>query len=188
VAKYDGKDDSEADGRISFEEFAVMFGELVDRQDSAFPSGTHGYMPPEQYSDEDSNLTPASEVYSLGVTLFKLLTGRLPFEAVKTKEGSWFGGLSRDGKSSDILDTGPISEIEKERQLWRDVVSGEHVQVPDLRAFTDQPLPESFVKAVETCLAKDPMQRFESAEEAQAAFQAVLQEIGADDRHLGSGV
>lgn len=41
--------------------------------------GTPNYMAPEQ---ADSNtLTPAADVYALGVTIFQMLTGRVPYEA-----------------------------------------------------------------------------------------------------------
>ena len=41
--------------------------------------GTPAYMPPEQVNGELDKIGPASDIYSLGVVLYHLLTGQLPF-------------------------------------------------------------------------------------------------------------
>ena len=58
-------------------------GAITLRQAGAL-IGTPRYMAPEQYNDHD--LTPAADVYSLGVILYEMLTGMAPFTGSTTVE------------------------------------------------------------------------------------------------------
>jgi tetratricopeptide (TPR) repeat protein/tRNA A-37 threonylcarbamoyl transferase component Bud32 len=67
--------------------------------------GTPAYMSPEQAEGRWDILRPASDIYSLGATLFALLTGRAPFQ----------------GSTHDILEKVKRGEILPPRQVHKDV-------------------------------------------------------------------
>lgn len=48
--------------------------------------GTAQYMSPEQAGGETNRISPASDIYSLGVIMFQLATGRLPFDGTSFGE------------------------------------------------------------------------------------------------------
>jgi eukaryotic-like serine/threonine-protein kinase len=75
----------DAEGRAKIADFGIarLAGADTFTEDGTV-MGTAGYISPEQASGEPA--TPASDVYSFGVILFRVLTGRLPFEGESALE------------------------------------------------------------------------------------------------------
>ena len=77
---------AKADGTPSVAEKRVVTDESVVKITSGTPTrlgsalGTPGYMSPEQAFGATDQLTPATDIYSLGATMFTLLTGRAPIQ------------------------------------------------------------------------------------------------------------
>ena len=66
-------------GRARILDFGIITAsDGADETSTASLAGTPGYMSPEQIRGEP--LTPASDLFSLGIVLYRMLTGRRPFE------------------------------------------------------------------------------------------------------------
>ncbi len=70
------------DGRVALADFSVssLVAEEAQGGGPAFLEGTLHYMSPEQTGRMNRTVDYRSDYYSLGVTFYHLLTGRLPFE------------------------------------------------------------------------------------------------------------
>jgi serine/threonine-protein kinase len=68
------------EGRAKISDFGIArLGNAGTLTEAGTVLGTAAYISPEQGAGREA--TPASDVYSFGVVLFRMLTGRLPFEA-----------------------------------------------------------------------------------------------------------
>src|SRR5262249_45833696 len=78
-----------SDGKIKLTDFGIA-KDLDETQLTATHCtvGTASYMSPEQCKGE-RNLSHKSDLYSLGVVLYELVTGRKPFEAENTMDMFW---------------------------------------------------------------------------------------------------
>jgi len=147
ISKYDTNED----GSIQEEEFYDMFGELVASQDKANPAGTYQYMSPEQLLGQRA--TVSSDVYSLGVTMFKLAAGRPPYE--REQELSWRPG---------------VSKAVEERESWKTLVCSDlDAKWPTLNSI-DPEIPKEFSEIVARCMEKRAENRFSCVTDVQAAI------------------
>ncbi len=113
-------------------------------------AGTPAYMSPEQALSEKP--TSQSDIYSLGILLFEMLTGERPFNGERGKTG------------------GSVDE----RVRWEQI----HQPAPAARDLNPNISPEVEAVVLKT-LAKDPSRRYSSALEiSQALEQAIQPESG----------
>ncbi len=132
---------------------------------SGFFVGTPEYMSPEQAGVGDGDVDTSSDVYSLGVVFYELLTGHLPIEP-RTEDGSEVLNWQRALASGD-----PIKPSQRLKSMYA-LSSSKAVEAPpgvDLRDV-DTDLDSVVLKA----LSRERERRYSSASEFAADIERVL--------------
>src|ERR671929_815245 len=131
------------DGRLKVTDFGIARAGASEMTETGSIMGTAQYLSPEQA--QGHAVTATSDIYSIGVMLYEMLAGRLPFE----------------GDSAVAVALKHLSEQPAPISQWR----------PDVH-----PALEAVVMAA---LAKDPAQRWQSAEDLAAGLEAARTQIEA---------
>jgi serine/threonine protein kinase len=139
-------------------DFNISYSSKVEgATPAAYFGGSLAYMSPEQleaydprYSRKAEDLDGRSDIFSLGVLLWELLTGRRPFE-------------------DDALDQGWSRVIDSMIDSRRTGIAPEHV------AQFPPDAPPELQDILRRCLAADPAQRFASADDLARQLEMCLQ-------------
>ena len=136
-------------GRVFVNDFGIA--RLSESATVTFSTpGTAAYMAPEQWRGGE-DVSPATDIYALGVMLFELLTGELPFTGRTVQTGGH----------------------------TREKVMREHLAEAPPRASQLRPdLPIAFDALLARCLAKAERDRFAQVEELVAAFATACSDHG----------
>ena len=125
--------------------------------------GAREYCSPEKF-DPDKRPTPASDVYSLGVLLYEMLTGDVPFR--EPSEGSpeyKASALEYAHRHAD-----PPSMFEARKIAYEKAFPSKYYQ----RDF-----PEELERIIRKCLAKRPEERYKNAKELLVALTSLYSSI-----------
>ncbi|MEE8572389.1 MAG: LpqB family beta-propeller domain-containing protein, partial [Gemmatimonadota bacterium] len=123
------------------------FGELV---------GTPEYMSPEQLEMTGLDVDTTTDVYSLGVLLYELLVGALPFDPKTLREAGW-DGLRRLIREVDP--PRPSTRVAQAEERAAEAATRRHTEIDALRKVVRGELDWITMRALE----KDRTRRYQSA-------------------------
>jgi eukaryotic-like serine/threonine-protein kinase len=123
----------DADGRAKIADFGIArMGGAGTLTEAGTMLGTAAYISPEQGGGEPA--TAASDVYSFGVILFRMLTGRLPFEAEQPFE---LVGMHRNVPPPPVASLRPDAPPELARLADAALAKDPSARPPDGSALVD---------------------------------------------------
>jgi len=135
-----------ATGHLTGHTIVTGFGELL---------GTPEYMSPEQATFGSHAMGPASDTYSLGVLLYELLAGVLPFDPTRLRE-SGLAETTRIIREEDA--PSPVTRLQQTGFLSA-VAQNRHTTPETLRHL----LSHELTRILNVCLQKDPKLRYPTA-------------------------
>jgi WD40 repeat protein len=147
---------------IDFGIAKAIAGRLTDQTlHTAFDQmmGTPAYMSPEQAAGGGTDIDTRTDIYSLGVLLYELLTGHTPFETHVLLAGSL------DEMRRTIREVEPARPSARIRAAGKSKVRAGKAKadsVHDGGPATQGPLPEDLEWVVMKCLEKDRARRYET--------------------------
>ena len=134
-----------ATGPLTGNTVATAFGELL---------GTPEYMSPEQAGFDSRKVGPASDIYSLGVLLYELSAGVLPFDPQNLRES----GIAEASRKIREDDAPPPAARLRESGLTDEIAGRRNVKPDTLR----RTLSGDLARVIAMCLDKDPARRYPS--------------------------
>lgn len=152
------------DGSFVLLDFGLSMQDNNCVKSSAVGGGAVEYRSPEKCTSNvtKDSITPMSDIYSLGIILFELLTGTVPFPIDSNRWEA--NNISEAARIQDAHVKAPIPAIEPLRKkAYEDANPGKTYK---------KDYPEWLENAVRKCLAKNPTDRYHDARELLDAINA----------------